>query len=82
MKFDFNNVDFDKIEKLTDILHNSIPEDSSVFEVIAATVVIQAEVITKYPKDEGDAILEFIQKMLSFIIQEKREKEKINKCLN
>ena len=82
MEFDFNNVDFDKIEKLTDILHNSIPEDSSVFEVIAATVVIQAEVITKYPKDEGDAILEFIQKMLSFIIQEKREKEKINKCLN
>ena len=82
MKFDFNKVDFDKIEKLTDILHNSIPEDSSVFEVIAATVVIQAEVITKYSKDEGDAILEFIQKMLSFIIQEKREKEKINKCLN
>lgn len=82
MKFDFNNVDFDKIEKLTDILHNSIPEDSSVFEVIAATVVIQAEVITKYPKDEGDAILEFIQQMLSFIIQEKRRKEKINKRLN
>jgi hypothetical protein len=82
MKFDFNNVDFDKIEKLTDILHNSIPEDSSVFEVVAATVVIQAEVITKYSKDEGDAILEFIQKMLSFIIQEKRKKEKINKCLN
>jgi hypothetical protein len=51
MKFDFNNVDFDKIEKLTDILHNSIPEDSSVFEVVAATVVIQAEVITKYSKD-------------------------------
>jgi hypothetical protein len=82
MKFDFNNVDFDKIEKLADILHNSIPEDSSVFEVVAATIIIQAEVITKYPKDEGDAILEFIQQMLSFIIQEKREKEKINKCLN
>lgn len=82
MTFDFNTIDFDKIEKLVDRLHDNVPENSTVFEVLAATVIIQAEVITKYPEDEGNEVLEFIQQMLSFIIQEKRKKEKINKCLN
>lgn len=82
MKYDFNKIDLDKVEKLVNSLHNNVPENSSIFEVLAATVVLQAGIITKYPEDEGDDILEFIQQMLSFIIQEKRKIEKINKRLN